>query len=106
MAATAPAPRDKLRIRLLNDAFRKTVPLNRVRVVITNGISPPPKHLQIEVLKRVQQFDQFNLANDPWGQHSMGVIDFDWSGYRGRIFWSIHRNGQRRPELAIFFAEY
>jgi hypothetical protein len=46
--------------------------------------SPPPVN-RADVLRAVCQFDAFNLANDPYGEHDFGSVGLDGA----RFFWKI-----------------
>ena len=71
----APAPRDVLRIRLLNDAFRTT--LQGGRVFMTPGINALSIKTQAEILKAVVTFTDFNPDNDPYGEHDFLSVEVD-----------------------------
>tara|TARA_B100001245_G_C22795657_1_gene383646 strand:- start:95 stop:496 length:402 start_codon:yes stop_codon:yes gene_type:complete len=54
-------------------------------VFITQGISALNAYVRNMIFKMVQEFDQFNEDNDPYGEHDFGSIEF-----RGNsIFWKI-----------------
>ena len=71
----APAPRDVLRIRLLNDAFRTT--LQGGRVFTTPGINALCIDTQAEILKAIVTFSDFNPDNDPYGEHDFLCVEVD-----------------------------
>lgn len=78
----APAPRDVLRIRLLNDAARKKLE----GVVLTHGVASLPPEIVVEIAKAVAAFDDFHPeTNDPWGEHDFGSLTV--MGYH--IFWKV-----------------
>lgn len=79
--------RPVLSIRMLNDKLRQT--FRGGRVVVTSSISAWPDHVQCELFRQVQNFNQFTPDNDPRGEHDFGSIDLDWGGYRERILWKI-----------------
>ena len=79
--------RNVLRIRQLNDAFRKT--FLGGRLVITAGIAALPDHIKVELLREVQRFDQFTPDNDPFGERDFGAINFEFGGYKEHVFWKI-----------------
>ena len=79
--------RSVLKIRQLNDSFRKT--FLGGRVVITRAISAWPDHVQVQVMRLVQQFDAFTPDNDPNGEHDMIFLDFDYAGYREKVIGKI-----------------
>lgn len=71
------------RVRKLNDTLRRSLLGGRVH--ITSGIAALPNPVQLEVLERIQQFEDFNEDNDPWSEHDFGALDV-----RGqRIFFKI-----------------
>lgn len=71
-----------VRIRELNDTFRKTMPCD---VYLTAGISALSVETQTEVIWRVKSFDSFDADNDPHGEHDFGAFDF--AGHK--FFWKI-----------------
>lgn len=75
MTNGAPAPRDVLRIRILNDRFRTT--LQGGRVFMTPGISALPIETQAEILKAIVTFDDFNSDNDPFGEHDFLSVEVE-----------------------------
>lgn len=79
----APAPRDVLRIRILNDQFRKNPSLGKF--VMTRGIAALPVEVQALLIKAVMEFDDFGPDNDPWGEHDFGVVE----ALGRRAFWKI-----------------
>lgn len=80
--------RNVLRIRQLNDAFRKT--FLGGRLVVTAGIAALPDHIKVELLRQVQQFDQFSPdTNDLFGERDFGAINFEFGGYGEHVFWKI-----------------
>ena len=79
----APAPRDTLRIRILNDTFRTT--LQGGRVVMTSGIAALPMEVQALLVRAVVEFNSWTEDNDPWGEHDFGVVE----ALGHRAFWKI-----------------
>lgn len=80
--------KDSLKIRDLNDRFRKgdrTVPGD---VFITQGL-----HAMINdegaraasLINSVRTFEEFTPDNDPWGEHDFGSFMFEGN----RCFWKI-----------------
>jgi hypothetical protein len=68
------------KIAVLNDAFRKTVPMS---ATITGGVYElPDLHGLIQF---VREFDCFTEDNDPYGEHDFGSLD--WHGEK--VFWKI-----------------
>lgn len=71
------------KIKRLNDTFRKS--FHGGRVVLTVGIQSIPADDRSELLKQVQEFDNFTEDNDPYGEHDFGCFE-----YKGQqIFWKI-----------------
>ena len=71
------------RIRQLNDEAR--IFLTDGTVFVTRGISALPTDDQAAIYERVRTFADFNLDNDPHGEHDFGTFD-----HKGdRIFWKI-----------------
>lgn len=81
-------------IRELNDRFRKSIPMGSIipgRVVMTSGIqgltndpAEPGKHLG-GLFKAIREFDAFDNANDPYGEHDFGAFE-----YRDqKVFWKF-----------------
>ena len=83
--STRTPPEDDLsmRIRRLNDAFRKT--LIGGTLVLTSGIVALGSEKQQRVIAAVQAFDAFDGDNDPWHEHDMGALDIDGE----RVFFKI-----------------
>lgn len=71
------------KIRQLNDTFRKS--FNGGRVVLTRCVQSLTDDDRQELLKQVQEFDNFTEDNDPYGEHDFGVINFKNDTY----FWKI-----------------
>jgi hypothetical protein len=71
------------RIRMLNDAFRRS--FMGGTVVVTAGFESLSAERRHTILARIRAFDQFNEDNDPHGEHDFGLIeDGDV-----RCFWKI-----------------
>ena len=70
-------------IATLNDKFRKT--FTGGQVLLTAGIDSKPKDDVANILLMVQNFDNFNEGNDPYGEHDFG--SFDYKG--NKIFFKI-----------------
>ena len=79
-----PAPTKLDRIRELNDLLRTTLSEGG-RLVMTRGIAVLPPDDQLEVLKAVVQFTDFNSDNDPRREHDCAVLTA--AGHR--IIWKI-----------------
>src|ERR1035437_2338759 len=64
----------------INDGFRLH---NVVQFMVTPGIIESGK--QIDIIHKVQKFNDFSEDNDPYGEHDFGSFDFNGE----RIFWKI-----------------
>lgn len=60
-------------IRALNDVFRQTGIGGRM--MITQGITSLPEGEQRNIIRAVQQFDDFSSENDPYGEHDCAAVD-------------------------------
>ncbi|RVG23664.1 DUF3768 domain-containing protein [Sinorhizobium meliloti] len=70
-------------IRELNDELRTT--LCTGRVMLTSGVQVLEEGPRSELRRAVQQFDGFEPANDPYGEHDVGRVVVGTEGY----FWKI-----------------
>ena len=73
-----------------NDIFRKNTFSASLKGVMgkalkTSGIDAMPYEDQIKILRLVQNFDDFNEGNDPYGEHDFG--SFEYNGQK--MFWKI-----------------
>ena len=64
------------RIRKLNDTLRMT--FQGGRVMLTSGFNALPETLKAQVIERVKAFSEFDMANDPHGEHDF--INFEIEG--------------------------
>lgn len=71
------------RIRELNDELRTT--LGSGRVVLTSGVQALDEGERVELLRTVQQFDDFTISNDPYGEHDFGRVVVGGRGYFFKI---------------------
>jgi hypothetical protein len=71
------------RIRVLNDNFRST--FIGGQVVMSAGVAELPLDVKANVLIKVQTFTEFNVNNDPYGEHDFG--SFELAGEM--FFWKI-----------------
>lgn len=72
----------------LNDAFRRGEPSVPGQRFLTAGVVHVLQQLDIPtemVIHRVAQFDDFNDANDPHGEHDFGAFEF----HGHQLFWKI-----------------
>jgi hypothetical protein len=72
---------DTERVRALNDAFRRT--LKGGRVVVTRGVMALPDVPSI--LRRVQEFSDFDPDNDPHHEHDFGAFKIGDL----QLFWKV-----------------
>ena len=71
------------KIRKLNDQLCKT--FIGGKVLLTSGIYELNDNDRNELLKQVQEFDNFTEDNDPYHEHDFGAINFKNETY----FWKI-----------------
>jgi hypothetical protein len=76
-------PRETLRVRALNDAFRRTFVGGMV--MITVGVEAMPIEQRRSLLEKVRAFDAFTEDNDPHGEHDFGAIEEGGVRY----FWKV-----------------
>ena len=70
-------------IATLNDKFRKT--FTGGQVLLTAGIAAMSSEDKANIISLVQNFNDFNDDNDPYGEHDFGSFD-----YKGeKILWKI-----------------
>ena len=75
----------RLRIRDLNDTFRKTLDPTLGRVMLTAGVNALPSDVSAMAILKVATFDAFDADNDPHGEHDFG--SFNLAG--DKFFWKI-----------------
>lgn len=52
---------------------------------MTDGVAARPKPEIDDLFRAIVEFDRFNFANDPHGEHDLGIVEF-----RGeRFLWKI-----------------
>jgi hypothetical protein len=66
-----------------NDALRRT--FIGGQIFITRGISALPLNAQTAITERVRSFEEFEEANDPWGEHDFGRFEYDGQ----TVMWKI-----------------
>ena len=69
--------------RKLNDAFRTT--MTGGQFLLTAGVDALPSDVKALVLRRVAEFSEFTVDNDPHDEHDFG--SFEVAGRK--IFWKI-----------------
>lgn len=67
----------------LNDNFRKT--FSGGRVVLSSGVDALNLNSKIKIIKKVQNFSDFDFKNDPYGEHDFGTF----ADGNEQIFWKI-----------------
>ncbi len=72
-----------LRVRALNDAFRRT--FSGGVVTLTAGIEALPADRRGSILAKVRAFAAFDGDNDPHGEHDLGLVEDGGV----RCFWKI-----------------
>ena len=72
------------RIAELNDLCRKAMGIGG-KLVQTEGITLLPPEAQSAIREKVERFDAFTLANDPYGERDFGALEHNGM----RIFWKI-----------------
>ena len=76
-------PEIRARIRALNDQFRHD--LQGGTILLTHGVRRRGSGFVEDALIAVAQFNDFNEANDPHGEHDFGLIQIDDQS----LFWKI-----------------
>jgi hypothetical protein len=72
------------RVRLLNDAFRRSF-VGGV-VAVTAGVEALPRERRAALLAKVRAFDAFTEDSDPHGEHDFGLVEHD----DVRCLWKIN----------------
>ena len=81
---------DAMRIRALNDAFRRAPELIGAqiahnRLFVTRGVAARGAAFVDRAVRAVREFDAFSEANDPYGEHDFGTFQIDGE----TLFWKI-----------------
>ena len=71
------------RVAQLNDALRTT--FQGGQVVMTAGINALADDAKADVLQSVRTFSEFDISNDPYGEHDFGA--FEQHGLT--VFWKV-----------------
>lgn len=74
---------DQLRARVGVPVFGESVPGT---IMMTRGIAQLDPEAMINVWFAVNQLEQFDAGDDPYGEHDFGAIDVSGAG---RVFWKI-----------------
>ena len=61
------------KIRKLNDSFRQS--FIGGQVLLTQGIRALPEQDIVDIMIKVQRFNDFNRKNDPYQEHDFGKIE-------------------------------
>lgn len=67
--------RDTLKIRELNDAFRKN--LSTGHLYVTREFNVLPSKIKVEIIKAISQFNNFGDEIDPDNEHDFGFVSVD-----------------------------
>jgi hypothetical protein len=78
----------KQKIQKLNDLFRQN--FIGGQVVATRGIVALDKKIQVEICKKVKNFNNFTFDNDPHQEHDFGKVEV--AGIK--CFWKIDYYGK------------
>lgn len=66
-----------IKVRELNDAFRKGSWEQGGRVVLTRGINALGLPFTFQCMMAVRKFEDFNANNDPHGEHDLGTFQIN-----------------------------
>ncbi len=99
---TTPVSSAHKTIQQLNDQFRRT--FKGGLVVLTAGIETLEDAQRLRLLIEVQEFDNFDDANDPWSEHDFGAFDSDGSRVMFKIDYldptgTKHSDNPADPEI-------
>ena len=70
-------------IRALNDRARQS--FTGCRVAITQGIAALGHDAVHEIFRHIKAYDDFTLANDPYGEHDFGSLYHE----EQQVFWKF-----------------
>ena len=73
------------KIRSLNDAFRKTFAGGQI--IMTQGVASLSSEEKIAIMQKVRLFEDFEEANDPYGEHDFGA--FEHNGEKFLVFGAL-----------------
>lgn len=62
------------KIRELNDNLRQN--FSGGRVMLTRGVADLPLATRLKIMQKVQNFNNFNASNDPYGEYDFGGFDY------------------------------
>jgi hypothetical protein len=72
-----------VKIRELNDTFRRT--FSRGRVVFTSGVAALGRETISKAVEAIQTFDDFDTDNDPHGEHDFVSVEVG----NETFFWKV-----------------
>jgi len=77
----------KMRISETNDMIRASLPFPKKphRMVMTQGVRTLSAHGKRELIRRIQEFKDFNIANDPYEEHDTIFVDMSEKKYICKI---------------------
>lgn len=78
-----PMPSQQERVRQLNDLLRTT--FSSGRVMLTAEVLAMDDDDRLRLLQAVSAFQEFSLANDPYGEHDFGRVEVGRFGYFFKI---------------------
>ena len=74
---------DRQKVIELNDCLRQN--FEGGQIMITHGIAKLSNETRIKIFQAIQNFDEFNPDNDPYGEHDLGSVRVDDHS----VFWKI-----------------
>lgn len=77
------SPNRVMRIRCLNDHFRRT--MLGGKFVLTLGVRMLGAPAIAEIIRQVRTYDEFSVANDPYHEHDFGSLECEGQ----KVFWKI-----------------
>ena len=83
------------RICALNDQLRKHH--RGGRIMLTRGVALRGENFAADAINAIRLFDQFDHANDPYGEHDFGSVTVDGE----RLFWKIDYYDQSLTSSAV-----
>jgi Protein of unknown function (DUF3768) len=73
----------RAKIRVLNDAFRKS--FWGGRVMMTAGVAALEATMRNAVVEKIRAFDALDDDNDPWGEHDFVSVELDGQTFFAKI---------------------
>ncbi|MFI3241192.1 MAG: DUF3768 domain-containing protein [Alphaproteobacteria bacterium] len=96
---------DVEKVKSLNDSFRREIYNSKLGLLhYTPMVSALNDEDRFELTSLVQQFEDFNEDNDPYGEHDFGKIDFRGESYFFKIDYydnalKYHSPDKSNPKL-------